>query len=322
MINMEAKKLTPLIAVVGPTASGKTGLGIELAKAYNGEVVSADSMQIYKGMDIATAKPAVKEMQGVVHHLIGFLDCSQGFSVAQYVGLAKTKIQDIYSRGKTPILVGGTGLYINSLLNNVTFSQENSNDEIRRNLYHRLETQGTEVLLNELASYDIQSAQRLQGERNGKRIVRAMEIYMASGRTMTEHMESSMLIPSPYNDVRIGLTCENRENLYNRINNRVDIMVEQGLLDEARKFRNCDCGVTAAKAIGYKELEAYFTGEKTLEQSLDHLKMETRRYAKRQLTWFRRDEKINWIFTDTFQENNQIFMKAADIINNSGILKR
>lgn len=309
----------PLIVVCGPTASGKTGLGIELAKKYNGEVVSADSMQIYMGMDIATAKPTPQEMKGVTHHLISYVQPTESYSVAQYVEEAHKVIKDIYNRGKTPILVGGTGLYINSLVNNIEFGKENSSDEIREQLYKKLEAQGAESLLQQLAEFDPQSAQRL-GTANHRRLIRAIEIYLTTGKTMTQHIAESKLIPTPYNDVRIGLSCKDRENLYNKINLRVDLMVEQGLLEEAENFRNQAYSNTAVKAIGYKELEPYFNGSLTLAQALENLKRETRRYAKRQLTWFRRDEKINWILTDTMTKQ-QVLHNAVDIIDNSGVIK-
>lgn len=309
----------PLIVVCGPTASGKTGLGIQLAKKYNGEVVSADSMQIYKGMDIATAKPTQQEMEGIPHHLISYVNPTQSYSVADYVQEAHKVIKDIYSRGKTPILVGGTGLYINSLVNNIEFGKENSNEEIRQQLYKKLETQGAESLLEQLAEFDPQSAQRL-GTDNHRRLIRAIEVYLTTGKTMTQHIEESKLVPSPYNDVRIGLSCENRESLYNKINVRVDLMIKQGLLKETEEFFKQSYSNTAVKAIGYKELEPYFKGTDTLENTIECLKRETRRYAKRQLTWFRRDEKINWIFTDTISKDS-FLQTAISIIDNSGVLK-
>lgn len=318
MFNNSQNKI-PLIVVCGPTASGKTGLGIELAKKYNGEVVSADSMQIYMGMDIATAKPTPQEMKGVTHHLISYVQPTESYSVAQYVEEAHKVIKDIYNRGKTPILVGGTGLYINSLVNNIEFGKENSSDEIREQLYKKLEAQGAESLLQQLAQFDPQSAQRL-GTANHRRLIRAIEIYLTTGKTMTQHIAESKLAPTPYNDVRIGLSCKDRENLYNKINLRVDLMVEQGLLEEAENFRNQAYSNTAVKAIGYKELEPYFNGSLTLSQALENLKRETRRYAKRQLTWFRRDEKINWILTDTMTKQ-QVLQNAVDIIDNSGVIK-
>lgn len=316
--NITTEKI-PLIVVCGPTASGKTSLGIALAKHYNGEIISADSMQIYKGMDIATAKPTVDEQQGVVHHLISYVEPTQSYSVADYVKVAHSKIKEVYGKGKIPILVGGTGLYVNSLLNNVEFSETDSDNQLREELYNRLEKEGADSLLSELAEFDPDSAKRL-GTTNHRRLIRAIEIYRTTGKTMTQHIKESMLIPSPYNDVRIGLTCNDRQKLYNKINKRVDIMVESGLIEEAENFRNQEYSTTAVKAIGYKELEPYFAGCVSLDTALENLKRETRRYAKRQLTWFRRDEKINWLFTDEMTKD-ELTNKAIDIIEKSNILK-
>lgn len=311
-------KKIPLIVVCGPTASGKTSLGIALAKHYNGEIISADSMQIYKGMDIATAKPTEDEQQGIAHHLINYIEPTQSYSVADYVKSAHNKIKEINDRGKTPILVGGTGLYINSLLNNIEFSEFNTNTKLREELYSRLEKEGAECLLSELSKFDEDSAKRI-GTTNHRRLIRAIEIYHTTGKTMTQHINDSMLVPSPYNDVRIGLTCSDRQKLYDKINKRVDIMVENGLIEEAENFRNQKYSATAVKAIGYKELEPYFAGSSSLETVLENLKRETRRYAKRQLTWFRRDKKINWLFTDNMT-SEELLEKAIDIIEKSNIL--
>ncbi len=312
--NKTTKKI-PLIVVCGPTASGKTSLGISLAKHYNGEIVSADSMQIYKGMDIATAKPTESEQQGIIHHLISYIEPTQIYSVAEYVKNAHDKIKEISKKGKIPILVGGTGLYINSVLNNIEFSEADVDLKLREELYKRLETEGANALLNELATFDKESADRI-GTSNHRRLIRAIEIYKTTGKTMTQHNKESMLVPSPYNDVRIALTCDNRQNLYNRINKRVDIMVEDGLIEEAKAFRSKSYSSTAVKAIGYKELEPYFLGQTSLEDALENLKRETRRYAKRQLTWFRRDEKINWLFTDKLT-TEELIENAITIIDKS-----
>lgn len=311
-------KKIPLIVVCGPTASGKTSLGIALAKHYNGEIISADSMQIYKGMDIATAKPTEDEQQGIAHHLISYVEPTQSYSVADYVKNAHNKIREISNKGKNPILVGGTGLYVNSLLNNIEFSEFNTNTKLREELYSRLEKEGAEYLLSELSKFDEDSAKRI-GTTNHRRLIRAIEIYHTTGKTMTQHIKDSMSVPSPYNDVRIGLTCSDRQKLYDRINKRVDIMVKNGLIEEAENFRNQKYSATAAKAIGYKELEPYFAGSSSLETVLENLKRETRRYAKRQLTWFRRDKKINWLFTDNMT-SKELIEKAIDIIDKSNIL--
>lgn len=302
---MNNEKKIPLISVVGPTASGKTKLGVTLAKYFDGEVVSADSMQIYENMDIATAKPTAEEMNGVPHHLIGFLPPSESFSVARYVELAKEKISDISSRGKMPVLVGGTGLYVNSLSNNVNFAENDADEELRRELRRRAEQNGAGSLIEYLNEFDPESAMRIEPN-NIKRVIRAIEIYKTTGITMTEHIRRSKLSGSPYNTVKIGLKAKDRQFLYDRINKRVDIMVKQGLLEEAKEILESDCGMTAKKAIGYKELIPYFEGEKTLGEALEELKKQSRRYAKRQLTWFLRDEKIKWFDIDTFERYEEL----------------
>lgn len=316
---MNNYKKIPLIAVVGPTASGKTALGIELAKKYNGEIISADSMQIYKYMDIATAKPTLEEMQGIPHHLIGFLSPNQDFSVADYVVLAKDKILEIYNRGKLPIIVGGTGLYISSLLNNIEFSESTADESLRNELSEIAMNQGADKLLEILSEFDSESADRLREQKNVKRIIRAIEIYKTTGVTMTESLEKSRLAESPYNDVRIGLKSADRQFLYKRVNKRVDIMLQSGLIEETQRIIELNLGKTAKMAIGYKELIPYLEGKVTLEKAAEKLKMETRRYAKRQLTWFRRDEKINWLDIDLLSEED-IIIEACKIVDKSRLL--
>ncbi len=295
----------PLIVVVGPTASGKTALGVELALRLGGEVVSADSMQIYKGMDIASAMPTPDEMRGVTHHMLGFLNQGERYSVAAYCEDAKKCIADIVSRGKLPIVVGGTGLYINSLIDNIEYTQGETDLSIRRALNEKLEEQGVEALLEELRSVDPDSAARLH-ENDTKRIIRALEFYYQYGTTITQQAAESKLNPSPYDAFIIGLKANEREYLYNRINLRVDIMAQNGLVEEAKGCLADEKG-TAAQAIGHKELLPYFGGELTLEQALEHLKQQTRRYAKRQLTWFGRDERVNWLMIDEYENKEQLF---------------
>lgn len=316
---MDNNKKIPLVAVAGPTASGKTALGVELAKKYNGEIVSADSMQIYKYMDIATAKPTEEEMQGIPHHLIGFLPPDQAFSVADYVALAKEKILEIHNRGKLPIIVGGTGLYISSLLNNIEFSQSTADEKLRSELSEIAVNQGADKLLEILSEFDAESAERLSSQKNIKRIIRAIEIYKTTGVTMTESLEKSRLTQAPYSDVRIGLKANDRQFLYDRINKRVDIMLESGLIEETKSIMALNLGKTAKMAIGYKELIPYLEGRITLEEAVEKLKMETRRYAKRQLTWFRRDEKISWIDID-LSSKEDIIKTACKIIDDSRAL--
>lgn len=316
-MNFDSNRI-PLVVVVGPTASGKTGLSIELAKILDGEIISADSMQVYKGMNIGTAKPTKEEMQGVKHHLIDFLDPSQMFSVADYVRLARECIKDIWCRGKVPILVGGTGLYIDSLINNIDFCEEGVDLTLRDSLKERASKQGVESLLDELKEFDPVSAETLHPN-NVKRIIRAIEVYKTTGMTITEHNELSKNAQSPYDTIIIGLNYNDRKILYNRINYRVDKMIEQGLLEEAREVLNSPWSTTAMGAIGYKELAPFFESGRTLEESLDKLKQSTRRYAKRQLTWFKRNENIHWVYVDQYKSFQALIQKALGIINNSGL---
>lgn len=285
-----------MIAVVGPTASGKTSLGAALAKALDGEVISADSMQLYEGMDIATAKPTTEETLGVPHHLIGVVPQSASFSVAQYKTLCCQTIDDVLSRGKVPVLVGGTGLYLDTLFYNTSFFDA-ADTSYRDHLTRRAEKEGIEALLEELKKVDPDTAAALHVS-DRKRIIRALEVYYATGKTMRDQREASHEEESPYRFCVIGLASEDRACLYDRINRRVDQMVDCGLLKEAEAFFHEYPAGTAKQAIGYKELQPYFDGACTLEQALDKLKMETRRYAKRQLTWFRRNEAIHWLMID------------------------
>lgn len=301
-------------AVIGPTASGKTRLGVSLALELGGEVISADSMQIYEGMDIASAKPTAEETRGVPHHLIGVIPRSESFSVARYTELAKQKIQEVTARGRLPIIVGGTGLYVDSLLNNITFAENETDPELRAALFEKAERLGNAALWQELFEIDPDSARRIE-QNNVKRVVRAIEVYRTTGMTMTEQNERSRLAPSPYSVVKIGLKTADRQRLYDRINARCDEMMSAGLLDEARAvLQDENLGETAKKAIGCKEFAAYFAGEESPENALERLKRETRRYAKRQLTWFLRGEDITWYNTDE--------MKFEEIEKNAAALIR
>lgn len=304
----------PVPAVVGPTASGKTALAVELALRLNGEVISADSMQIYRGMDIATAKPTADEMRGVTHHMLDFLDPGERFSVARYCELVRPLISDIHSRGKLPIIAGGTGLYIDSLLGNVNFFEAETSDDLRAQLQAELEAEGLDHMLDILRSFDPDSAERLAEGRNPKRVLRAIEIYRTTGMTMTHLNALQTDTPSPYDSLKIGLTAEDRAYLYDRIDRRVDMMLDMGLVDEARAFYDGEFGDTAAAAIGYKELLPYLMGDMSLDECVDKLKRSTRRYAKRQLTWFRRDPDTVWFSIDT--------MSFDDIANEAESLVR
>ncbi len=316
-----AESKIPIIAVVGPTASGKTSLAVELCKRYGAEAVSCDSMQIYKGMDIATAKPTVDEMQGIPHHLIGFAEPDEPFSVAKYCELAKAAIYDINGRGKRTVLVGGTGLYYSSLTDNIEFLPDETDFEYREKLKERAEKEGVQVLLDELRRIDPETAESLHINNVG-RIMRALEIYHTTGKTKTMQNELSRKEPTPFDVVTVCLDARNRQYLYDRINKRVDIMLETGLLDEAKRFFESPLGTTARQAIGYKELDPYFKGEKSLDECIENLKMQTRRYAKRQLTWFRRDDRIKFVYIDDYPDSNELLDAVCEIIERSADIEK
>lgn len=286
----------PLIAVVGPTASGKTALSIELAKRFNGEIVSADSMQIYKGLHIASAAPDTEEMQGIKHHLIEFLEPSEPFSVADYVNLASDVISDIYKRGKLPVLVGGTGLYVNSLIDGISFTEEKTDSKLRDRLSDEYDLLGGEEMLKRLGDADPEYAQKLHSN-DKKRIVRAFEIMETTSMTVSENLKRSRSNPSNFDTLMIGINYKDRQILYGRINLRVDKMIESGLIEEA-KTAFSQQRATCAQAIGHKEIFPYIKGEKTLQEAAEELKKQTRHYAKRQITWFGRDERVNWVYPD------------------------
>ncbi len=287
----------PVLAVVGPTASGKTALSVELAKHFGGEIVSADSMQIYKGMDIASAKPTEAEKQGIKHHMMDFIPPEAPYSVADYVKAAYDCVLEIHQRNRLPILVGGTGLYVDSLLTNTQFVAADTDYALRQRLEDEFDALGGEAMLQKLSEFDRETAARLHPN-NRKRIIRAFEIYHLTGKTMTEALAASREQPSPFAPVYIGIAYEDRDVLYDRINRRVDEMLKNGLLDEARAFFD-GTPDTAAQAIGYKELKPYLDGVLPLEEAVENLKRATRNYAKRQITWFKRNRRIHWIYADT-----------------------
>lgn len=307
------------VVVCGATASGKTKLAIDLAKQFDGEIVSADSMQIYKGMDIASAKPSKEEQSGIPHYMMDFLEPTKAFSVADYVELARPIIADIYARGKLPIICGGTGLYINSLIDNIEFDDTGCDYEFRDEMRKIAEEKGNSVLLEKLREVDPKSAERLH-ENNLSRIIRALEVYKISGKTMTQLQEESRRNPSPYNPFMIMLDYEQREDLYERINTRVDLMLEAGLLEEAREFFTHSDYITAAQAIGYKELKPYLDGAEPLDECVERLKRETRKYAKRQLTWFRKDTRIQRISVTKNVNYEKILKNAEKLLKKSSIL--
>lgn len=307
-------KKIPIVVIVGPTASGKTELSVKLAKKLDAEIISADSMQIYKNMHIASAAADEEEKEGIPHHLLEFLEPTESFSVADFVKKAATLIEDIAGRGKAVIIVGGTGLYINSLVDNITFSEDPVSDTLRAELTEKFDKIGGQAMLEELRAFDPDSADRLHPN-NKKRIIRAFEIYLSTGITMTRQLEASRLIASPYKPFMIGIGFSDRELLYERINLRVDKMLEKGLLSEAEAAYKNQNAATASQAIGHKELFPYFSGDLTLEAAAEALKASTRRYAKRQLTWFRKDERINWIYRD---ECEDITLAALEILERNG----
>lgn len=316
---MKKQEKISVIAVVGPTASGKTELGVNLAHRYNGEVISADSMQIYRGMDIATAKPTYEEMQGIPHHLIGFLEPDSEFNVASYTELAHQKIREISQRRNIPIVVGGTGLYISSLLENVKFAPTPHDEELRKELEKYADENGVEALHMRLQKFDPKAAMEIHPN-NKVRVIRAIEVCMLSNKTFSELKEESRVIPSPYNSCIIGLTYEDRSLLYEKINLRTEKMIKRGLIDEAYEIWKSTETRTAGNAIGYKELIPYFEKKDSLESCIEKIKQETRRYAKRQLTWFRKNKSILWITIDSFHNKEDFFEKCYKIIAKSEIL--
>ena len=314
----EAAEKIPVLAIAGPTATGKTGLAVALAKRFDAEVLSFDSMQLYKGMDVATAKPTPEEMDGVPHHMIDCVDPSETFSVAKYKAAADAIIDDIRARGKQVIMVGGTGLYLDAVLQNIELLDIGDNTEVRAALQNECDEQGLPVLYERLKTIDPEYAEKVDPN-NASRVIRALEVYTLTGYTMSYQIARSRETPSRYRPLIIGLTAKDRNYLYTRIDRRVDQMVEQGLLDEAAEVLEHAPGETAAQAIGIKEVLPYLRGEETLSACLDQLKTATRRYAKRQLTWFRREPDITWIFIDECGSPDAVAAEAERIVLASGL---
>lgn len=310
-----------LAAIAGPTASGKTGLAVYLAENFGGEVLSFDSMQLYRGMDIATAKPTPEEMRGIPHHMIDCVDPSERFSVVRYKEEADRIIREITERGNLPVMVGGTGLYMDSVLENINFLDAGENPEIRERLERELSEKGPEDLYLRLKEIDPESAERIHMNNTG-RVIRALEIYESTGRTMTEQRELSRREPSPYDPFYIGITARDRSLLYERTDKRIDMMLEKGLLSEALEFPESEPGRTAFQAIGIKEMLPYIRGEKTLEECTERLKQATRNYAKRQLTWFRKNGKINWLYLEDYDSPEAMHEAAAVMLEEAGFRRK
>ena len=299
-----------IVVVTGPTATGKTKLAVALARDLNGEIVSADSMQLYRRMDIGTAKVTPNEAQGVPHHMIYVAGPDESFSVARYVHDAGRCVDDILSRGKLPILAGGTNLYIDSLVSGRDFAENEGDNALRESLGAEYDALGGEAMLERLREIDPERAAKLHPA-DKRRIIRAIEVYTLSGRTITQHDAETKAIPPRYEAVRIVLDYEDRAELYRRIDSRVDEMVAQGLFDEVKALldEGLSPDMTAMQAIGYKEPAAFFRGELTREEAIELIKRESRRYAKRQLTWLRRDDsalRIRWGVSPDFNEARRL----------------
>lgn len=304
-----------LICITGPTATGKTRLGVDLSLELDGEVISCDSMQVYRGMDIGTAKATEEEMRGVPHHMLDVVSPEESYSVGRYVQEAGACAEDIARRGKMPIVVGGTGLYMDSLVRGIDFAESPGDDSLRRELEGIGRSRGGEALLDMLREFDPEAAARIHPN-NLKRIIRAIEIYRLTGKTITRHDEESRLRPDAFEAVRIVLSFEDREKLYERIDRRVDVMMERGLLEEVRALLEGGLSreSTAMAAIGYKELAEYLDGECSLEDAVQRIKQGSRRYAKRQLTWFRRCGDAKWIYVDKCRNFDEVRQIATDFI--------
>ena len=298
-----------VIVICGPTASGKTALSIELAKKINGEIVSCDSMQIYKDMDIGTAKPTVEEMQGIKHYLIGYVSPEKRYSVADYKIDAKKAIKEIIKKGKMPIVVGGTGLYLDSLIYEIEYQDIKLDEQYRNKLEEEVEKQGLEKLYEKAKQIDPKAIKKISPN-DKKRILRILEIYHATGKTKTEQEIESRKKEVEY-DYKVYALNWDRQKLYNRINKRVDMMIEQGLVEEVKQILDkYDNFPTAMQGLGYKEVVEYLNGNLTKEEMIEKIKIETRRYAKRQLTWFRKNKQTIWLNAeDMIQDNIQKILK-------------
>ena len=304
--------MNPIICIAGPTASGKTALAVALAQELGGEVVSCDSMQVYRRMDIGTAKPTAEEMQGIPHHMLDVAEPDEDFSVSRYCRMASPIVDDIVSRGKVAIIAGGTGLYMDSLIRGNAFAPFPSTG-VREKLEAQADTEGMEKIHAWLTSVDPEAAGRLHLS-DRKRIIRALEVYLETGETITEHNRRTQAIPPKYSPLWLGLDFEDRAQLYHRIDRRVDIMLDMGLIDEIKGLLHSGIPekCTAMQAIGYKEFVDALQGRGTIAQAADQVRQSSRRYAKRQLTWFRRNQAIHWLTRGEGQE--EIITQARQVL--------
>ena len=302
-----------IICIAGPTASGKTALAVELAKLTSGEVVSCDSMQVYKRMDIGTAKPTIEERQGIVHHMVDVAEPDEDFSVSRYCEMAAPIVDDIVSRGKTAIIAGGTGLYMDSLIKGNTFAPFPSTG-VRERLEQQADAEGMDAMKALLASIDPEAAARIQDR---KRLLRALEVYYETGGTITEHNRRTQAIPPRYNPLWLGLDFADRAELYSRIDLRVDIMLEAGLVEEIRSLlaSGIPTKSTAMQAIGYKEFVDALAGMSTVAEAAAQVQQASRRYAKRQLTWFRRNANMHWLTRQSGEGAEEILAKARQVLH-------
>lgn len=304
------KPKPPLIILTGPTAAGKTALSIELAKTINGEIISADSMQVYKHMDIGSAKIHPDEMYGIKHYLVDILEPTQDFNIVMFQNYAKKAILDIYAKGKIPIMVGGTGFYIQAVLYDIDFNENNEDNELRKELEQLASDKGAEYLHDMLRQIDPESAEAIHTN-NIKRVIRAIEYYQQTGEKISTHNETERKKESAYRSYYFVLTDE-RSKLYENIDKRVDKMLENGLVEEVKALINMGCSrdSTAMQGLGYKEIIAYLMGEISLEEAIYTIKRDTRHFAKRQLTWFRRERDVIWIEKDKFAYNDKKILNS------------
>ena len=304
-----------IICIAGPTASGKTALAATLAKELNGEVVSCDSMQVYRRMDIGTAKPTLEEMQGIPHHMIDVAEPWEDFSVSRYCEMAAPIVDDIISRGKTAVIAGGTGLYMDALIRGNAFAPFPATG-VRERLEAQADAEGMEAMLSRLRAVDPDAARRLHLS-DRKRILRALEVYLETGETITEHNRKTQAVPPRYSPLWLGLDFAQRSELYRRIDLRVSLMLEQGLVEDIRGLLAAGIPekTTAMQAIGYKEFVDALDGRCTIEEAADQVRQSSRRYAKRQLTWFRRNKAIHWLVRDTGDTGREILENARRIVS-------